>query len=380
MKHALVVTSISPPNGILKALADGAQKTGWPFYLIGDAICPVGWTQQFEATGTRAYDISAQINTGLKSANALPLSNYSRKNLGYLLAMRDGAEVIVETDDDNRPLEEFWDARHILFRGGSSAEDFGWFNALQYFNSSKIWPRGFPLDAITKPGEWENVEDNTVTRCPIQQGLVAGDQDVDAIWRLTRRRDEDNCPELFALTVLDQTTLSVKVIFRAHDEFSPELVLLDSWCPFNSQNTTWFKEAFPLMYIPSFCKNAYRMDDIWRSFIAQRIAFENGWGILWGGVTVAQERNPHDLMKDFEQEIPGYLYNRKIVEMLKALKIRPGADVLTLFGNLLFCYFAMIDAGYIEEKELDILGAWCEDVCAFNNVSAHQIPKWPCGE
>ena len=38
--------------------------------------------------------------------DAMPLYNYSRKNIGYLLAMRDGAEVIVETDDDNRPLED----------------------------------------------------------------------------------------------------------------------------------------------------------------------------------------------------------------------------------------------------------------------------------
>ena len=40
MKHALVVTSISEPSPILRALADGAQKAGWPFYLIGDAKTP----------------------------------------------------------------------------------------------------------------------------------------------------------------------------------------------------------------------------------------------------------------------------------------------------------------------------------------------------
>ena len=321
MKHALVVTSISPPNGILKALADGAQKAGWPFYLIGDAICPVGWTQQFEATGTRAYDISAQINTRLKSANALPLSNYSRKNLGYLLAMRDRAEVIVETDDDNRPLEGFWAERRVFNDSRVVNSRGAWRNPLSYlkYNSMDVWPRGYPLDLAVELLTDDDITSETfAVACPIQQRIIDGDTDVDAIQRLTNRFNHEFLEDLMALR--------------------------NSWCPFNSQNTTWFKAAFPLMYIPSFCKNAYRMDDIWRSFIAQRIAFENGWGILWGGVTVVQERNPHDLMKDFEQEIPGYLYNRKIVEMLKDLSIEPGTDALTLLRNMDLCYRAMIDA------------------------------------
>ena len=112
------------------------------------------------------------------------------------------------------------------------------------------------------------------------------------------------------------------------------------------------------------------MDDIWRSFIAQRIAFENDWGILWGGVTVVQERNPHDLMKDFEQEIPGYLYNRKIVEMLKALPMVPGTDTETLLKNMYLCYLAMIDAGYIEEAEVDVFNAWRDDVLSLQSANA----------
>ena len=54
---------------------------------------------------------------------------------------------------------------------------------------------------------------------------------------------------------------------------------------------------YPLLYLPAYC--SFRMTDIWRSFVAQRIAWENGWRLLFHGPTMEQERNVHDLMKDF---------------------------------------------------------------------------------
>jgi len=33
------------------------------------------------------------------------------KNVGYLVAIRDGAQLIVETDDDNLPRDAFFAAR-----------------------------------------------------------------------------------------------------------------------------------------------------------------------------------------------------------------------------------------------------------------------------
>ena len=47
------------------------------------------------------------------------------------------------------------------------------------------------------------------------------------------------------------------------------------------------------------------MTDIWRSFVAQRIAWTNNWSVLFDEPTVWQERNEHDLMRDFRDEVPG---------------------------------------------------------------------------
>lgn len=337
MKTALAVTSISPPNRILKALAAGASKAGWPFYLIGDEKTPDG-----PCSTEMYFGIHAQLASKLKLAQLLPWNNYSRKNIGYLLAMEDGAECIVETDDDNEPLGDFFDTRVRVRKAVAVETESGqWFNALYSLLGDtgrlpKIAPRGYPLDDRRSARFiWPEQYETALVSCPIQQGLIAREPDVDAIWRLIGGAQPDWFDDAY-------------------------LALRDRWCPFNSQNTTWFKEAFPLMYIPSFCIDAYRMDDIWRSFIAQRIAFANGWSILWGGVTVRQERNPHDLMQDFQQEIPGYLYNRQIVELLKELPIEPGAGE-PMYENLRKCYRMMIMNGWIATAEVPVLEAWIED-------------------
>jgi hypothetical protein len=41
----------------------------------------------------------------------VPDSPYARKNIGYLAAMREAAERIIETEDDNYPLPTFWQER-----------------------------------------------------------------------------------------------------------------------------------------------------------------------------------------------------------------------------------------------------------------------------
>src|ERR1700691_4694073 len=95
------------------------------------------------------------------------------------------------------------------------------------------------------------------------------------------------------------------------------IALLGACCPFNSQNTTWFKEAFPLLYLPYYC--SFRMTDIWRSFVAQRIAWTCGWPVLFHQSTMRQERNDHNLMNDFRDEISGYNNNALICNSLKEL-------------------------------------------------------------
>ena len=104
------------------------------------------------------------------------------------------------------------------------------------------------------------------------------------------------------------------------------------------------------------------MTDIWRSFVAQRIAWENGWSILFREPTVFQLRNEHNLMRDFRDEIPGYTHNRKIAELLEGLSLASGVEKLG--DNLRLCYESLVRAAIMETRELALLEAWIEDFAA----------------
>jgi hypothetical protein len=113
-----------------------------------------------------------------------------------------------------------------------------------------------------------------------------------------------------------------------------------------------------LLYLPSFC--SFRTTDIWRSLVGQRIAWENGWSVLFHEPTVTQERNEHNLMLDFRDEIPGYLQNHAIADVLGRVPVRPGAAQLG--EGLLGCYEALVRASILEPREIPLVEAWLEDL------------------
>ena len=323
MKTALVITSISPPNNVLRTCAEGCRKHGIDFIVMGDRRSP----PDFQIDGCDYWSIERQLDSGVALAQPLPEGHYSRKNLGYLIAMERGAEVIIETDDDNLPLESFWDKRSKVHEARRISAA-GWVNPYSYFTDENIWPRGFPLEQIKKTPQIS--EETASSLALIQQGLTDGNPDVDAIYRLT---------QTLPITFRQELPLALGSTSRA---------------PFNSQNTTWFSEAFPLLYLPSTC--SFRMTDIWRSFIAQRICAANDWDILFHSATVFQERNPHDLMTDFKDEISGYLGNADICRKLDELEIKPGVEQVS--AGLVKCYEAFISIGLIDKLEITLLESW----------------------
>jgi hypothetical protein len=325
---ALVVTSIAAPNRVLHSLAEGSLRHNVRFYNIGDSKTP----PDFALDGCDYYSLDRQRASGLEFARLCPERHYARKNIGYLLAIRDHARVIIETDDDNFPRDGFWLPRQRLV-DAPCVEQTGWLNAYGFFSDSLLWPRGLPLDAVKSPLPALDSLPRLTRDCPIQQGLADENPDVDAVYRL--------------LLPLPQNFRHGRVILGD-----------GAWCPFNSQNTTWWADAFPLLYLPAYC--SFRMTDIWRSFIAQRIAWANGWSILFHEPTVWQDRNDHNLMRDFQDEVPGYLHNRAIGSTLAALPMASGLP--NLGENLRRAYTALIGMGVVGEAEMTLLEAWLADL------------------
>jgi len=331
-KISIVVTSIASPNKALRDLAQGCSERGHHFIVIGDEASPT----EFHIDGCDFYSLKRQKEIDSKFAQLCPTRHYARKNIGYLLAIRNGASTIIETDDDNIPYEQFWGLRQRI-QNVPVIENNGWVNVYRYFTDENIWPRGFPLERVQQQVPPYDSLNLTNMDCPIQQGLSDDNPDVDAVYRLT---------------------LPLPQTFRKDRRVA---VTSGSWCPFNSQNTTWWPDAFELLYLPSYC--SFRMTDIWRSFIAQRIAWVNGWAILFHEPTVRQERNEHNLLRDFSDEIPGYLHNSEICEVLETLPLVSGVEKIS--ENLKICYEKLVRMSLIGAEELQLLDAWLEDIEQF---------------
>lgn len=329
MKGSLVVTSISGPNDVLRSLAVGCTKHGVSFHLIGDTKTPA----DFALDGCNFHDVNAQLAMDFQLARVVPVRSYARKNIGYLLAIQEGADWICETDDDNYPREGFWLAREREM-AGTVVNASGWVNVYGYFCDTFIYPRGFPLEFLQAQPNLADQEKPFSGSVPIQQGLADENPDVDAIFRLVHK---------------------LPVSFRQR---SPLVLGEGAWCPFNSQNTTFFREVFPLLYLPSFC--SFRMTDIWRSFVAQRILWTCNWNLAFHSSTVWQERNEHNLLKDFEDEIPGYLNNARICLALGGLDLPKGVSHMK--NNLITCYECLIGLGVVGKEEMPLLLAWIKDL------------------
>lgn len=351
-RPSLVVTSIAAPNAVLASLARGAAAHGWDFFVIGDTKSP----EHFALDGCEFLSVANQRELPLRFARECPTRHYCRKNIGYLLAASRGATQIIETDDDNFPRDEFF-ALRTREVGATPLARAGWVNVYAYFAEpsatpagfAPIWPRGLPLDMVRRPVPPLPAQTARLT-APIQQGLADENPDVDAVYRLTM-------------------PLPVSFVRRAH----PIALGDGAWCPFNSQNTTFFPEAYALAYLPATC--SFRMTDIWRSFVAQRIAWANGWHVLFHNATVWQERNEHSLMRDFADEVSGYLHNAAIAETLASLTLSPGTEQIPT--NLRICYDALAAKGWVQATELALLDAYLEDLAQVQSPVRREIKPAP---
>jgi len=339
MLHA-IITTIQEPTPSVFGLVEHLVACGGRLIVAGDSKGPACFDPlQGTPWPVEFLSLADQKQTCFRLAQILPTNHYARKNIAYLHAIQAGAECIYETDDDNAPIGA-WTLRQETIATGrvvAASPHSRWVNVYRYFSDENIWPRGLPLDEIRQTLVTTQFSVQPI-RSPVQQGLVNGSADVDAIWRLVMDRDFtfQNNPSVY---------------------LQP-----GNWCPFNTQSTWWWPLSYPLLYIPSYC--SFRMCDIWKSFVAQRCLWAIGLGVVFHAPEVVQNRNPHDLMRDFRDEIPGYDHNRQIAEILDGLDLESCED--SVGSNLRVCYAALIAAGIFPEREIDLVDAWLQDVGRVN--------------
>ena len=321
MNKFIVITSISQPT---RAVLNFSKISDWKLIVVGDKKTPKQWSLK------NVIYISPKKQEKIEKdfSKILPWNHYSRKMIGYLYAIRKGADTVVDTDDDNLPMKDW--GKNIKFQGNyETVGNSSFVNAYQFFTDQKIWPRGYPLQKILIKNHI-NIKKQKV-KIGVWQQLVNGDSDVDAIYRLTNNK---------------------KVKFKSR---KPIILKKGSICPFNSQNTFFRKELFPLLYLPAFV--TFRFTDILRGLIAQPIMWAAGYSLGFTKATVFQERNPHNYLKDFESEIPMYLNTERIMEILNKVIKKDS----TIKKNLEIAYDSLIKEKIIPSKEKKLLIEWLKN-------------------
>ena len=134
----IVVTSINEPTEQIKFLANIDE---FQLLVIGDRKTNMSW----HWPNAIYLNIIEQETLGYKSFKTIPFNSYTRKNIGYLYAIQNGAKFIYDTDDDNKPivnLNDYFNFKEydygLVFDGDAPRV----LNPYAHFGQPLIWPRG----------------------------------------------------------------------------------------------------------------------------------------------------------------------------------------------------------------------------------------------
>ncbi|HZT81427.1 MAG TPA: hypothetical protein VFA26_14450, partial [Gemmataceae bacterium] len=242
-KVALVTTTIHVPR-CLEAYLENADRHGHgeqvSVVVVGDRKTPAETADFLKELGRRhpariTYLGVEEQQKLLRRWPALDLTLrwncIQRRNVGYLQAALDGAEVIVAVDDDNFVTEEDYVGTHLAVgrevRVPVVRHRSGWWNVCQRLISDpprRFYHRGYPKSRQDWKAEGHEVE-RRVVRPVVNAGLWLKNPDVDAT---TNIEEPVNVVGMEPLAGSRACALAP-----------------GTWCPFNSQNTAFAVEALP---------------------------------------------------------------------------------------------------------------------------------------
>jgi hypothetical protein len=312
---AIVLTTINVPR-VLEVYPSGS---GTRFFVIGDRKSPEDQTRLFlhdlmkRGVDVRWYPAELQEKLGYACSDLIGWDSIQRRNIGFLEALKWGADVVISIDDDNVPISpQSYRLNHCYNRNNAVPRGLpsftgpcvinryvhGWFDPGQLL-VPRAPHRGFPSRGINL-FEYGHIVD---ARIGVNAGICLGDPDIGAVERIA------NAPMVHQVSELLRAGIALDC---------------NTWTVFNSQNTAVIRELIPAWGMVPFVN---RYDDIYASLICQRVMRDRGLHVHFGPPFVFQNRNAHDLIDDLRKEIDGMEH---ILDLSHALDqtVLPGKSVV----------------------------------------------------
>jgi hypothetical protein len=376
----LIFTTVAPPTDAVKAWT---ELKGWHVVAVADLKTPEAEHRALAAKVPTYHFLSVDEQKAMEvefpSLRHVGWRAYQRKQAGYLFAIKRGASVIYETDDDNAPLRAGSDmvaparlaageadqpaairATPEMERGAGNLSAASLVNTYGCFGRGELWPRGFPLSHL----QWflEEPESPAAAACerepapavyaPVQQSLQDKDPDVDGIYRLTHAAR-----------------------IRGGVDFGkgrPLALAPGEVCPFNTQNTAFYPEAFWGLVIP--IDVTFRECDIVRGWWVQRMLWDIGARLLFRESTVRHDRNSHDYFQDFILEKKLYFEATPFLKFLLDWK----STAPTLDERIRNLAEGLAAAGHWGPRNVALIADWLADLRSLNYTFPTPVSEpWP---
>jgi hypothetical protein len=278
MKKFIITTTINNPTEATLKFAEIADKKDFTFVVIGDTKTPHEMYQHLENKYNNFVYLHPDVQSTLypELSEIIGWRTIQRRNIGFVYAFHQGAEIVATVDDDNIPYDNWGD--NIMIGKEIEVDEYEntscpYFDSISTTEHNDLWHRGFPIEYLQVKNNIDYKGKTKITPL-VQAEFWDGDPDIDAICRLSKKPI---------------------VKFKPFDPFTTKQLT-----PFNSQNT--FLHRSILKYYSVFPYTG-RMDDIWGSYVTQYY-FPNS--VIFTKASVYQARNPQDLVKNLENEIIGY--------------------------------------------------------------------------
>ncbi|MCX7908194.1 MAG: hypothetical protein N2560_01570 [Ignavibacteria bacterium] len=336
MKIVLITTTIYVPEVLrLYRKLDPDVK----IIIAGDRKTPHDALYRFVKEIDNAVYLSDtdQEKLGYECSEIIGWNKIMRRNIALLEAIKEKPDIIITIDDDNIPLEDdyfknFESTFSNPFSGLLVTIPSKWFN-IGEFLEPPVYHRGFPYEQrnFTKNFQFKPVVDKNVA---ISAGLWLGDPDINAMDRIVNR----------------------PIVVKISEVLSKGIIVDNQiFTPFNTQNTACKYEFASLLMV---LVGVGRYDDIWASYIAERILMETDYYVHFGKPWVWQERNPQSLWKNLRDELFGMEYTIQFCNDLLEANLGEGS-VLDKLNRL---YEHLKTKSYLPEVVYQLGKAWCKDI------------------
>jgi hypothetical protein len=293
MKIFSVTTTVNVPRALTAYRSCGGDVE---FLVVGDTREPEELAMFCKDERTRFLNVEAQEALNYRCSPLIGWGVIQRRNIGFLEALKSGADIVHSWDDDNhvidaRYFEDILDA--MCFKTGIEIVGKNlWHDPGQYLRP-RSKHRGFPYQIKSEP----HYASTGLGKVGVAAGTCIADPDIDSVTRIALAPDVQQ----------------VSLLVEAGYVINPY-----TWTVFNSQATAVRREFIPAWFM---WNHVGRMDDIFASLLVQRVMRDRGYYVHCGKPFALQNRNEHNLITDMRAEIDGYENVERLAAVLSKIQL-----------------------------------------------------------